>query len=380
MSKSGTEQDHKTENHRDMSREMIYLCSCAVNGVIAEKARVEQMDLYALYQTAEDHMLTAIVAYSLAAAGVRNPAFIWAKERAARKTALMDAEQAKILKKLESAGIRYMPMKGAVLKDLYPAYCIREMSDRDILIDADRVKEVRNIMLGLGFSTERFDKDYHDCYTKPPACNFEMHRHLIGPMSGKTIYSYYLDTKRLLQKDSGNAYGYHLRAEDFYVFLVAHEYKHFIAEGIGLRSLLDIFVYLKNIEPDMNYIRAEVKKLGIEDYEQANRSLAMHLFGNGTLTDAEQVTLDYMLSSGAHGKEENITMNTLEREGKKGFFLSRLTLPYDRMLEIYPILKKAPVLYPFCWLHRLVHAMIHKKEKVMAQLKAGLTWKENKRP
>ena len=87
--------------------------------------------------------------------------------------------------------------------------------------------------------------------------------------------------------------------------------------------------------------------------------------------------LDYVLSCGTYGIEENLTRNLLEKEGKKGYFLSRLTLPYARMLEMYPILKKIPILYPFCWLHRLVYALVFKNEKVMTQLKAGLNWKEN---
>ena len=377
MSKPDMEQNLKIEDHRDVSRDVIYLCSCAVNGVVAEKARIEQIDFSVLYQNAQHHTLTAVVAYALAAAGVRNPAFIWAKERAIRKMTIMDAEQAKILEQLESADIWYMPMKGAVLKDLYPAYGIREMSDRDILIDADRVKDVRNIMLKLGFSTEKYEEEYHDCYYKPPVSSFEMHRHLMGPMSGKAIYSYYLDAERLLQKDTGNAYGYHLKEKDFYVFLVTHEYKHFSEKGTGLRSLLDTYVYLKNTELDMNYVKTEINKLGIEDFELINRSLAMHLFRNEKLTDAEQTMLDYVLSCGTYGIEENLTRNLLEKEGKKGYFLSRLTLPYARMLEMYPILKKIPILYPFCWLHRLVYALVFKNEKVMTQLKAGLNWKEN---
>ena len=376
----GMEQNHKAEAPRDVSGDVIYLCSCAVNGVEAEKARIEQMDLHALYHTAQRHMLTAVVARALAAAGVRNPAFIMAEARAVRQTVLMDTEQEKILDRLEEAGIWYMPLKGAVLKNLYPAFGIREMADRDILIDADRGKDVRSIMLELGYSAGKYEEDYHDCYSRPPVYSFEMHRRLIGPMSGKAIYSYYMHIEQRLQKDTGNAYGYHFSAEDFYVFQVTHEYKHFSERGTGLRSLLDTYVYLKNTVLDMDYVGAVVKKLGLESFEQANRSLAMHLFGNGILTDAEQSMLDYVLSCGTYGKDENIAINLLEREGKKGFFVSRLTLPYARMLELYPFLKKVPVLYPFCWLHRLVHALIFKNATVMSQLKAGLTWKGKPKP
>ena len=83
--------------------------------------------------------------------------------------------------------------------------------------------------------------------------------------------------------------------------------------------------------------------------------------------------LDYVLSSGTFGKEENRAKNVIAAAGRKGYFLSRLTLPYARMEEMYPALKKAPVLYPFCWTHRLVYALIFKNKKVMYQLKAGLT-------
>jgi hypothetical protein len=373
----------KEEQSRDVMIEqtaddLIWLCSCAVNGKIPNKARIEKMDLASVYKLAEEHMLTAVAAYALEAAGVSDKAFIQIAAKAIRKMAVMDAEQEKVLEQLEKAGIRYMPLKGAILKDIYPEYGIRQMSDRDILIDSDRVDDVRKIMTKLGYTTEKYDEDYHDCYTKLPVSNFEMHRRLVSPMNGKVIYSYYLDVERLLQKDTDNAYGYHLSDEDFYIFLIVHEYKHYSERGTGLRSLLDTYVYLKKKDLNMDYIKAEVEKLGIAGYEQANRSLALNLFEGKDLTDENMKMLEYVLSCGTYGKAENQTKNLLAEKGRKGYFLSRLTLPYARMVEIYPVLKKAPVLYPFCWIHRLVHAFLFKNKKVMYQLKAGLTWKENK--
>lgn len=379
MSGTDAELHRGTENTGGADWDMIYLCACAVNGAVPEKARVDRMDQDAVYRAARRHMLTAAAAHALASAGVRNPAFLWAKEKAVRTARKMDADQTEILERLESAGIRYMPLKGAVLKDRYPAYGIREMSDRDILIDADRAKDVRDIMLELGYSAEYDNVEYHDCYRRPPAGAFEMHRRLTGPTSGKAIYSYYLAAERLLRKDAGNAFGFHLGDEDFYVFLTAHEYKHFSTEGTGLRSLLDTYVFLKSASPDMDYVEAEAKKLGIGDFERLNRSLALHLFGGGALTERERSMLDYVLSCGTYGNQENFARNLLEREGRKGYFLSRLTLPYDTMREMYPVLKKAPALYPFCWAYRLLHALFRKRERVAIQLKTGLSRKEKPR-
>ena len=46
-----------------------------------------------------------------------------------------------------------------------------------------------------------------------------------------------------------------------------------------------------------------------------------------------------------------------------------MTLPYDKMKQLYP------ALYPFCWAHRLIHAFFFKHKVFMYQLKAVLTWK-----
>ena len=42
-----------------------------------------------------------------------------------------------------------MPLKGSVIKDLYPRMGMRQMSDNDILFDAERTKDVRTIIIKI---------------------------------------------------------------------------------------------------------------------------------------------------------------------------------------------------------------------------------------
>ena len=78
-------------------------------------------------------------------------------------------EKAALFNRLEQEGIWYMPIKGAVLKDYYPEFGMREMSDYDILYDASRSDDLKRVMEGLGFSTERFDTtSNHDVFFKKP--------------------------------------------------------------------------------------------------------------------------------------------------------------------------------------------------------------------
>ena len=73
----------------------------------------------------------------------------------------------------------------------------------------------------------------------PPVLNFELHTTLFGSDHDETLYRYYADTKRLLRKDEDNNYGFHFSNEDFYVYMTAHEWKHYNGGGTGIRSLLD---------------------------------------------------------------------------------------------------------------------------------------------
>lgn len=370
------ETERKTE--QQAAEDMIYLCGCAVNSVVPDVDRINAMDLAALYRVTDRHMLAAAVGVALESAGIKDTAFSVALAKAIRKTAIVDNEAEKLLARLEDAGIWYMPLKGALLKDLYPAYGMREMSDRDILFDAGRAEEVRDIMLSLGYWVEDYDHEHHDCYFKAPVTRFEMHRRLFSRWRSEAQYDYYTDVKTRLLKDDENEQGWHFSPEDYYVYMIAHEFKHYSLRGTGVRSLLDTYVYLKNTDLNLDYVTAEMEKMGISEFETANRGLALHLFGGEKLTDNDRKMLEYTLASGVYGNEENRAENTLREKGRAGYYLSRLTIPYERMLELYPVLRKAPVLYPFVWTYRLVHALLFKNKKVLYQLRAGLAWKENK--
>ena len=67
-----------------------------------------------------------------------------------------DALVAGVLADFEKAGIKAMPMKGYILKNLYPASEMREMVDVDILIDTSQYEEIKPIMEKNGFT---FDKE-----------------------------------------------------------------------------------------------------------------------------------------------------------------------------------------------------------------------------
>ena len=367
------------EEYRAGAEDVVYLAACMVNGEKPDAERVRGMDLEQLYRTANRHLLTSIVGYALEAAGVRDPAFVQAKSKAIRKIVLFDTERADVLAELEKAGIWHMPLKGCVLKEHYPQIGMRQMADNDILYDVSRSMDVRKIMEGLGFKTTVYvlNNYNHDHYDKEPVCNFEMHRALFTPAADDAVFEYYQNIRSRMIKDEGTGFRYHLSPEDFYVYMIAHEHKHYSGGGTGLRSLLDTYVVLRKVPLDMAYVAGEIEKLGMTDFEAANRSLALHLFEGKPLTEEEQEMLDYVLSSGTYGTMANSVRKQIREKGRWGYFLSRMTLSFDMMTRLYPVLGKVPLLYPFCWAHRIIHAFFFKHKVFMYQLKAVLTWKES---
>ncbi len=366
---------------RDALLDVIALCKCAVNGEVPDDELIGRLDLEQLYKAAKSQLLSALTAYALESAGVKDKAFEQDRAKAIRKNALMDAEMKELLKRMDGEGIWYMPLKGAVIADLYPAYGTRQMSDHDILFDADRTRDVRKILTGMGFKIEHYGEGYHDAYFKEPVCNFEMHRSLFEEAAGKEFYGYYRDVKDILVKDEGENCGYHFTPGDFYVFMIAHEYKHYSAGGTGIRSLLDTYVYLTVQKPDMDYVASEVRKLGLEDFEALNRSLAMKLFGTGTaaeLTEDEEDMLDIMLTSGTYGMaERSIGKRMRKITGKQGevtgavkrkYYLKRLFPDQEELLRWYP-LAKYKVLIPFIIIFRTVRALLIKRKKIRSEIR-----------
>ena len=364
-----------TEEYRKAAYDLIYLSFCAIHGVVPEKERVKQLDLELLYKVADHQMMTAITALSLESAGIKNEVLTQAKGKAIRKEVLLDAERKSVQEKLEEAGIWYMPLKGAVLKDLYPAVGMRQMSDVDILIDDTRVKDVRRIMEELGYKHVHRNP-IHDDYFKLPVCNFEMHYRLFSAES-YVFNNYYKRIKEKLIKDEHNNFGYHLCAEDFYIYIISHEYSHYMSRGTGLRPILDIFVFCEHHcdDLDWDYIEGELNELGITQFENKQRSLAYYLFDKGVLTEDTQEMLEQALSSGLYGSTSEYVNRRIERYGggaigRIRYILSRIFLPLDTIRGCYSYFNRFPILLPIFPVYRLIQALTVKREKMKIEMKA----------
>ena len=361
------------KEYRKNAKAMIYLISCVINNRMPKKEKLEIIDISQLYEVCEEHNLTACTAYALESVGIQDHEFRQAKEKAIRKNILLDAERMKIFSRFEQNGIWYMPLKGALLKDMYPKSGMRQMSDNDILFDVEHREEVKQIMTEYGFELKA-SNEVVDEFIKEPIYNFEMHNELFRKKEVGDLADYYYGIKSKMLKDSGNKYGYHLSNEEFYLFMMAHEYKHFTFGGTGVRSLLDTFIFLRKYEKELDweYITAESKKLNMYEFEKNNRELAMKLFVLKKLTDEEKKLLDYYIFSGTYGTYENKFENDVNNYGnssKKQYFFYRVFPPLEHYKIWYPWAYEHKVLLPVAWLYRPIRGIFKRRNILLTELR-----------
>lgn len=346
--------------------DMLYLVACGIHGVSPDKAKIEELNLDELYKVSRKHLLEALVGMTLKSAGVTLPKhWLDGISKAVRKTILFDAERAQIFAFMESKGIWYLPLKGIIFKDFYPAVGMRQMSDNDILFDATFAEEVRDYMVSRGYESEEFGQGNHDVYKKAPVYNFEMHRALHHEMINPGWVEYYKDVKERLILNEGSKFGYHFSDEDFYIYILTHEYKHYEINGTGIRSLLDVYVYLKEKEAtlDFAYIESECEKLGLAEFEKQGRELCKKVFSKDLavvdLAEEERELLEYYLTSGVYGFIERKMENRLGRfkretgsTSKFRYVWSRIFPPMETYRVFFPFFYKHKWLLPIGWIYR----------------------------
>ena len=372
-----TVKDPQHSSEQDVAMEALYLISCALHGQVPESCSAPEV----LFPYCKRHSVAAMTAMALEPYWASNPpenlevVTRWkqTKDKSIRKNILLNAERQRILAYLDSIGCWYLPLKGSFLQHDYPKFGMRQMTDNDILYDTAYDRAIHDFMCDSGYAVKAFGNCDHDEYLKPPVYNFEMHRRLFSPLTHKELADYYGDIRHLMVKDADNRCGYHLSDEDFYIYLTAHAHKHFSVTGIGIRSLVDVYVFLEKHSAAMKwaYVEAELRKMGIGDYERQCRALAQKLFGTACreilLNEEEKLFLENFLGTGTFGSKKKGVENALNKmqnasgigglSVKLRYFWERLFPSWEWMIVWEPKLQEKPWLLPWAYIRRLLKGL-----------------------
>ncbi|HAR91548.1 MAG TPA: hypothetical protein DCR28_00370 [Eubacterium sp.] len=372
------------------------LASLSLAGKKLEKIPYSDKDLEAVYEYVKISGISAITFMALEnavdAADESSFMFEWKKMRlnAMRRNLLFDQERSEITKFLEQNGIWYLPLKGSVIKEMYPNPEMREMNDNDILIDQNGRDQAKDFMLSRGYQVKPNDKGViddkgnSDEFIKDPFFYFELHKFLIEERYSPKQYDYFLSIKDRLIKDTDKEYGYHMSDEDFYLYMICHAHKHFSRNGMGIRFLVDEYVFLKEKGEtlDNDYINEKIREFGLEQFDADLRKVSKMAFDEDvecleeSLSDSEKALYDSCLGAGIFGNIETrwkneayeMSANSTDTITKKEYIKNRL-FPDEKWYRIYhPFVYKHKIVKPFFTIYRLTVLAFRGRKNVKKEM------------
>ncbi len=362
---------------------MLYLCLCAIKGVKPSEEILTGLDFEELYRCSCGHKVTALVCHALEKIISVPEVFAVAKTKAVRKDMLLSAEYEKISAFLVEKGIAHLPLKGMILKDYYPAIGLREMSDVDIFYEKKYREDIYEYMLSIGYDCVS-RSDSQDAYTREPVYNIEMHHQLFLKSESESLFEYYREAENRFTSDEKSPFTLKMSSEDFYIYIIHHEYKHFSSYGTGVRSLFDIIILLFEFEKtlDWDYIGRELEKTGLRVFEEKQRILCKKLMETDyteSLDDEEKELLRYFLTGGAYGNTgagivNKLTGQTGNKDRKVTFTMkikyvfSRVFPPVEYYRTRYPFFYKHKLLIPFCVIYRVFLAIFRRNDFVKSEV------------
>lgn len=255
-----------------------------------------------------------------------------ARVTALRKT-LYDVEREQVIAELTRRGVSVMPVKGAVIADLYPDAGMRSMADNDVVYGfverrddgvwvaqggspearreaAERARLiVLKVMGELGYvplEVLPLETSHDVRFDKPPCLCFEMHHALLNSWySDPGLLSNPWESSRPIAGSSrGESIGQVMQRdrEMEYAHFVVHALKHLTSGGFGLRVLADECVLLDAWNQSMDWGRvAEVlHTAGAERFEKDLRALATRAM-HGCFTRADDAWIWRMAREGTYG-------------------------------------------------------------------------------
>lgn len=251
----------------------------------------------------------------------------------------------------ETAAIPYLPLKGLVIRPLYPEPWMRTAGDLDILVKDEDFGRAETCLLTLG--AKKVKETGHDVTFLFFNCEIlELHFKLIDS-GGANGAKNALNNIWAHSYPTNNKYQYAIEENWFYYYHMVHAAKHFQDGSCGIRPFIDLWV----IDHSMGLKVAECKKLladqGLLKFANEAEKLSK-VWLSDEMGDEWTASLEtFLLSGGAFGSEATKrSIKTAGKGRKLRYYFFKVFLPYADLKVSYPVLERHPILFPFLQIRR----------------------------
>lgn len=363
---------------------LIHLLSCALNNEQPEDIP-ENLSLEKVFEYGKIHEVANIA--FLAVKRLKTPPspellkewneYYW---KAIQRDTVQKNTRAEVIDALHSNGIYTLEVQGTVVKKYYPQSHLRMMTDIDIIVPGDKLKELPQIMREIGYTSE-FLHNNTEIHSKKNQMLIEFHSEFFD--SEQNVYNAL--NNPFARTTLNGDYIASLSDTDFYLFHLLHTLKHATEwHGIGIRRIVDLF-YLEKVMPekaDYNYIDEVLKANGL--YEIKVKLLALKdMWFNSTEPEADLSELEAeILQAGNHGKEDIYYKHKFIKEQSDGkrfvkfkYLLSFLFPNKSLVYAAHPFCEKHHFPAVLCWLFRFAFLFNPKKLKAFKRVYTNLGFK-----
>ena len=285
--------------------------------------------------------------------------------------------QNQIYEVFEEEEIAYVPLKGAVIRDLYPEAWMRTSCDIDILVreeDLDRAKEA--LISKLEYRVVK--NNYHDIAMLSPNNQLlELHFKIleneekIDRMLGR-VWDYVHPVEE-------GKYRYEMTNEYLIFHSYAHMLYHFINGGCGMRYVIDIWILEQKLKFDEKRLSRMLKVCEMNAFVTYARKLARVWFENESHDRETNRMQMYIIEAGLFGDTETkVKARKTKTEGKGKYLFQRIFIPYKEFCASYPVLEKYPILYPYLTVKRWFKIFDSQKaEQAIQEIKLNQNMKQD---
>ena len=247
--------------------------------------------------------------------------------------------------------ISFLPLKGFMLKELYPSPELRVMSDLDIYVSHEHIDRAKELMRGIGY-INKAEGIVDDSMIKPPYLLVELHK----LVEAKSEFSF-SDCKT----KENNPYWHLMYDEDFFVFLISHAHKHYCVGGCGIRTVLDLYLYKKKYRSvvDSKVTAEKLSSRGFSEFCADILALG-DLWFEGKACERDLSNMGNIIATGGvYGTNTNTIGMAIEKKGKFKYIISRIFPSPQMIKERYRWVRKAPILLPIGYIWRWIQSIFN---------------------
>ena len=238
----------------------------------------------------------------------------------------------KISTALDEEQIPYIPLKGAIIRNLYPAPELRTSSDIDVLVKEDDLKKAISAIENAS-DFIMLKKSYHDISMVNYHVHLELHftikeneENIDRLLSQAWVYSKPAD-------DGSSRYDFTPEFQLFHV--IAHMSHHFLHGGLGIRPFIDLWLIKNKTGYDEDAVRAMCSECGILKFYEESCNLAEVWLGTGEYTETTKILEGFCLYGGVFGSAHFRNAGRQRKERGIKYIFSRIFPPVYQVKEYY---------------------------------------------